>query len=296
MIPPAGAPQILELRPDQIEIGDRLRPVDRDHVAFIRQSIEAMGQLQEVVVRPPAEGAGAFRLVAGAHRVVACGDLGRPVRARVEPISDDQARMLEVDENLARHDLTELDRSFFLVRRKELWERLYPEAKKGGNRRGSDQTDKVDRLVPAFADHLSAKLGLDARTVRRAIARYRHLAPSLRTRLAGTPIARKKAELDRLVTLPYPQQEAVVDRILGTEGDPETGDGRVEPDCRTVGMALRKLGLQRAGKKTDEAPADAALRRFKVLWESVPAARAGILQHLADVGAKLPARSRGVRA
>jgi ParB family transcriptional regulator, chromosome partitioning protein len=39
----------------------------------------------------------------------------------------------EIDENLVRTDLNLLERAEHLLRRKELYERLHPETRKGGN-------------------------------------------------------------------------------------------------------------------------------------------------------------------
>jgi ParB family transcriptional regulator, chromosome partitioning protein len=209
--------RVTELRPDQIDIGPRLRPVDPDHVAFIATSMADAGQLQPVVVRPPDEGTnGPYRLVMGAHRVEACRLLGHQVRVVVRPMSDAQAALAEVDENLARHDLTELDRSAFMATRKRLYVTLHPETGHGRAKKG--KVDKNVHLIPSFADDVAAKLGIDARTVRRAVHRFEHIAPEVRARIAGTAIARKAADLDELAKIVLPEQQmARVERVLKGE-------------------------------------------------------------------------------
>jgi len=271
------------LRVDQIEVGVRLRPVDPDHVEWLARSMQETGrQLQPVVVRPPTDPDDKpFRLIAGAHRVAACARLGWQVRCAIVDVSDDQAALMEADENLARHDLTELDRSYTLVRRKEVYERLYPQARRGGKRRGTDQSDKIVALIPGFTKDVSEKLGISRRSMERAIARYRNLAPGLHERLAGTPTSRRKTELDALTRLPPERQIVVADLLLAANGP------------KSVAEALRQVNQGQPTTVTPEDPAKATARRFSVLWsKATPAGREAILLLLVDMGVSLPKKGR----
>ncbi len=274
--------RVIELQPGQIEIGPRIRPVDPDQVEWLIQSMKQTGrQLQPIGVRAPEKEEGKYRLVLGAHRVASLTALAWPIRAELLDITDDEAVVLEADENLARHDLTPLDRSYTLARRKEAYERLHPETAQGKGR--AKQNDK--NVVLPFTADVAKKLGLDRRTIERAIARFQHLAPGLHERIAPTAIARKKSELDLLVDLDPDVQGQVVDLILSGE--------TTAP--RSVSAALRRLH----GDPTDETedPARAAVRRFVTLWQKAPeAGRQAILQWLSDSKIKLPKRSAGERS
>lgn len=221
-----------EFDPDDIDLGTRLRAIDPDHVAFIAESIRDAGQLQAVVVRPPVEGTnGHVRLIVGAHRVEACRLLGRKVRVVVRPLTDDQAALAEIDENLARHDLTELDRAAFIAVRKDIYLRAHPEAGQGKAKKG--KPDKNVPLVPSFAEDLAGRLNIDARTVNRAVRRYRDISPEVRRRIAGTWLARRGVELDALARLPQAEQMARVVAVL---------DDKTATSIRAAARAISRGG------------------------------------------------------
>lgn len=275
-----GAPsRVIELRAEQIELGARIRPVDPDQVAWIKQSMEDTGhQLQPIAVRPPLTEGGKYRLVLGAHRVAALGELAVPIRAEVLDITDDESVLLEADENLARHDLTELDRSYTLARRKDVYERLHPETASGKGR--SKQNDK--NVAVSFTRATAEKLGVDKRSIERAIGRFKRLAPGLHERIAPTSLARKKSELDLLVSLAPEIQEQVVDLILSADAQAPRG----------VSEALRRVNGEPPSESED--PSRKAIRQFVSLWEKSPQdGRQAILQWLADNKIKLPKRSGG---
>ncbi|MBR0644020.1 ParB N-terminal domain-containing protein [Plastoroseomonas hellenica] len=202
---------------DEIEIGPRLRLVDEDHAAFIAQSFAEAGQLTPVEVRPHPDAKSKFkyRLTAGAHRMAAAKMAGFDgIRVEVREVSEVEARLREIDENLCRHELTELDRAVFLAERKKVWLQLHPETGAGGKRRGGDQNDKSVALFPAFSKATADKLGISRRSVERAVRRSEALDNKVRAQLAGTRWARRGSELDALTRHPKDVQRKIVALLL----------------------------------------------------------------------------------
>lgn len=125
---------LLSIPLDRVTVGPRLRPVDADYVALLAASMAETGQHTPVDVGP-ADAEGRHPLIAGAHRHAAATAAGLPtLLARVFTGSDDARKLLEIDENLLRRELNELDRAVFLAARKDIYERLYPETRHGGAR------------------------------------------------------------------------------------------------------------------------------------------------------------------
>src|SRR5215472_2951573 len=97
------------MNPNDIIIGERLRPLNAERVAELERSIAAIGLETPITIRHTE---GKPMLIAGAHRLQAVKNLGWteiPVR---EFDGDDRvARMWEISENLHRAELTVLERS-----------------------------------------------------------------------------------------------------------------------------------------------------------------------------------------
>jgi ParB-like chromosome segregation protein Spo0J len=99
-----------------VEVGERMRPVDPETVEAIAESIEAVGLLHPIGVKPaPEGGADSYRLIYGLHRLEAmarCAERGVPdaefVLAVIYPpdMADDDCRAAEVIENLMRRELS----------------------------------------------------------------------------------------------------------------------------------------------------------------------------------------------
>ena len=74
------------------------------------------------------------RLISGLHRLEAFRALKRrTIPAVVLALGRDEAQLCEIDENLARNNLNLLERAEHLCRRKEIYERLHPETRRGGD-------------------------------------------------------------------------------------------------------------------------------------------------------------------
>ncbi|MFT9018004.1 ParB/RepB/Spo0J family partition protein [Acetobacter malorum] len=157
-----------------IDVGERLRGVDDDAAAVIAASMQEQGQRTPIEVRKVGK---RYRLIAGAHRMRALALAGIDTAFAVIVKADDlQAQLLEIDENICRRELSPLDKATFLARRKEVYEELHPETKHGGDRK-SDQVDSLVHLIPSFTEATAQKLGFDARSIRRSVARYTNIVP-----------------------------------------------------------------------------------------------------------------------
>lgn len=181
---------------DQILVEDRLRSVNPDHAALIAESFRANGQMTPIEVRRDEDGK--FVLVAGAHRLEAAklAEMDQ-IAAIVTDFGRDEARLREIDENLCRRDLTELDRATFLAERKAVWARLNPEAIVFKNKKSRTNLSTIG----TFAEEVAERLGLSRRTIDRAIRRHTALCASAKDILAHSKWADNGAVLDGLSKL-----------------------------------------------------------------------------------------------
>jgi len=95
--------EIREIEIDKLVPGTyRLRPVDQNVVKELARSIGHVGLLQPILVRPTL--GEQFQVVFGLHRLHACRQLGMAtVKAIVRPLSNDDAFLTSVAENLQRN-------------------------------------------------------------------------------------------------------------------------------------------------------------------------------------------------
>jgi ParB family chromosome partitioning protein len=220
------------LKLDDIEIADRLRDADPAHVAALAESIGQIGLQVPIRVRIDREGA--YHLIAGLHRIEACRMAGlNEIECLIEDgLNALSARMIEIDENLIRHELNPLDRATFLAERKRIYEELHPETRAGvaggKARQGRKSATAIFAVAngsqegaSTFSEDVATRTRLNARTVRRAVEVHSRLAPEVRRRLSGTHIAQKEGELFALSRQSPERQIRIVDLVLA-EGGPKT--------------------------------------------------------------------------
>lgn len=266
--------ELIQLDPLLIDFGDRLREVDQDWAAILAETFRRDGQVrQPIEVRRPIEG-GRYRLVTGAHRVTGAILAELPViNALVFEGSDLEAELREIEENLVRHELTELDKATFLARHKAVHEALHPEVKHGGDRRKKQADKDVHLTAHPLAERFSAvaarKMGVDERTIRRSVARYAALSPAIRTRISGTWVAENGAAMDDLIGRGNPltasEQHAVLDLLL----EPTSKIRNVNAALRQLRalpppdeVALQLEGLKKAWKRATHRDARKAFLAF----------------------------------
>lgn len=270
-----------------IDVVDRLRPVDPDWVEVIAASMAERGQDQPIVVRP--DGENRFRLVVGAHRLDGAWRLEWPaIRCEVRNLSDAEARLAEIDENLARRELGPLDRALFLSERKRVWEALHPDTQHGGDRRSGgikSQRLRLDRGLPTperFSKSAARKTGLSERAVQLALELGSGLVPEAIAVMRGTRLAENASALLRIAR-EAPADQVVLANLLASR------------QARTLDHARALAGLPAPVKRRRiEAPEARAAREDRlyttvsaIIEEASPAFRARVadfLVLLAEVG------------
>lgn len=107
---------------EDIIVGETRRELDRSAVNRLADSIEQIGLRHPITVREKGD---KYHLIAGRHRLEACRKLGREhVPAIIVKMTNDEARLWEIAENLHRSDLKKLDRDEQLAEWIRLTERI----------------------------------------------------------------------------------------------------------------------------------------------------------------------------
>ena len=224
---------------------DRMRKLRPEVVAALAESIAAIGQGEPIIVRPR-EGGG-YWLVAGLHRLQACRKLKREtIRAEVQDVDEDTARLIEIDENLVRADLTPAERAEHVGRRKELYERLHPKTKQGGAPGKAGGGKKAqDPKMRSFVDHTAAITGKGRATVARDATRAKTIV--VLGDIVDTSLDRGD-ELDALTKLAPDEQRQLAARAQAGE--------RVSAKARVKQLARaereRVLGAKQLALPTKE--------------------------------------------
>jgi ParB family transcriptional regulator, chromosome partitioning protein len=239
---------VTELRLDQIEVNDdRLRPVSETAVLAIAQSIKEHGLLYPLTVRRLPQGR--FELVDGGHRMAALTEIGEataPVRCYEGPASS--IRMIEIDANLARADLSDLDRAIHLASRHREFLAEYPHAAQGHVGAAHRWHATGNSPLHSFATMTAAQTGMTPRKVRDYIQ-------------AGEALDKVAAEQLRS----SPHRVFVNDLIAFGRADPDA-----RPDALRAFASGEAKKLSKALKGPVKAPvnatAEAAFKALRTAW------------------------------
>lgn len=178
-----------ELAVAAIEEGSRLRVVSEAGVESLIASIEALGAMKDPIhVRRVRHRDNALVLIAGGHRLEAARRLGwATITAKVWEMNDDQASLMEIDDNLAGAEMDVLDTARFLATRKEVYERLHPETARGvaGALARHSATDMMS--VASFVTTTAEKFGQSERNIRRLVSAGSRLTGPDYTALRSAP-------------------------------------------------------------------------------------------------------------
>lgn len=172
-------PRIEMMAVGSIFVGPRHRTPTDAAVSMLAESIKQHGLQQPITVRLVNDAVidgevweNAAYLVAGAHRLAACKQLGWTEIPCIEVTADDlKAEMLEITENLHRCDLTKEERDRQIRRYAELLEaRKAAEAQSRQNVAiESRREDGKGHRPKGVASQIAEETGLNVRTVQRVL-------------------------------------------------------------------------------------------------------------------------------
>jgi len=247
------------VRVADIVIGSRLRPVSAAGVDSLIASITETGVMKDAIhLRKKKDGS--LHLLAGAHRTEAARRLGwDEIEAKIwADVTDDWARLIEIDDNLAGAEMNALDTAVFLATRKAVYERLHPETKQGvagGLARQGSATELSS--VAAFAVATAEKFNMTDRQVRKIVAAGSKLGPDEVAKLRAAPRQVSLKDLIEISKISQPTDRYDVVRLLS------------EGSAKSAAEAARNL------KPGSAAPVDAneaAFRALMAAWKRAPAA------------------------
>ena len=182
-----------------------------EDVREIANSISEVGLLNPITVDDE------YTLIAGLHRLEAAKLLGwAEIECTISRLRGLQAELAEIDENFVHAGLSPVDYGELLLRRKEVYEKLHPETKNGGDRKSEDFRTKNFRSdsVKSFAQDTAEKLGVSPRTVELQVQMARNLTPEAKEIIRDTKITKSDAlKLSRLS--PAQQLEAASQLVSG---------------------------------------------------------------------------------
>lgn len=244
-------------------VGHRLRPVTDAGVESLIASIGETGVMKDAIhVRKKKDGA--LHLIAGGHRLEAGRRLGwDDIEAKVwADVTDDWARLIEIDDNLAGAEMNPLDTAVFLAARKAVYERLHPEAKRGGDHKSpafKNQTDIVS--VASFVRATADKFGLSDRHVFRLLAAGSALTPIEAKELRAAPRQITLKDLGELAKLSISfERSAVISALVD-------GKAKSAADARKLWKA-RESGVEPIVKD----PVEQGFKALTAAWARAPLA------------------------
>jgi len=273
---------ITEMPVDEIDMGNRLRPVSAAGVEALKTSIRELGVIKDPIHVRKLKKGGKIVLLAGGHRLTAARELRdegvegyETIKVTCWSCNDDFAQLMEIDDNLAGAELSALDTAVFLARRKAVYERMHPEAKAQiGAGLVAKRWDTAETIsVVSFAEAIAEQMGVTPRHVRNFIR-------------AGQALGAK--EVVDLRKAPKPV--GVVDLMqLGKIADPVTRydvvDLMSKGEAKSAADAVRQVKAARGEGPAPKDATDAAHTRLSDAWTRAnKAARRRFLEeHGADV-------------
>lgn len=115
----ASGAQVIDIDPNLIDpsfIRDRLNDVAGEEFEAFKAGLAESGQQVPILIRPRPDNPGRYQTAYGHRRIAALRALGRPVKAIVRELSDEELIIAQGKENTDRKDLSFIERALFAAR------------------------------------------------------------------------------------------------------------------------------------------------------------------------------------
>jgi ParB family chromosome partitioning protein len=235
-----------------IKFGRRNRGYNFAKVKELAQSIEEIGLLHPIIIDAD------DNLIAGLHRLEAANVLGwEVIPASVIEVSVLEKEIAEIDENLIRAELTELEKADLLCRAKAIYELRHPESKRLEKVKHNLKQYSTDATIiseseknndnTGFTDYAAVKLDKAQSSIRQSLQISKTITPEVKELIKNTPIADNKTELLSLAHI-EPEKQLEVVGIL------KNGNAK---KVKEAIYQVRKDKFQSSLKKADMATATA---------------------------------------
>lgn len=195
----------------------KVRPGRRDAapeaVETLAESIAENGLMNPITVDA------GYNLIAGLHRLEATKLLGwTEIECSILDVDDLHAELAEIDENLIRTNLSDLELSKLLVRRKQIYEVLHPETiarnEPGHVSNHVSSSDNLSSENKSFSQDAAEKLGVSPRTIERWIQIARDLTPEAKEILQHSDKKISQQNLLKLTHLDPEHQEEAAEQLV----------------------------------------------------------------------------------
>jgi hypothetical protein len=266
----------VDIKLDEIAIPTgRSRALQPAKVDEIAESMKAVGPLQNIIVRRIQARAPGHRyeLIAGEHRLEGARKAGLiTIGCTVLPeeTTDEEAELIEIDENLKRAELNEAEAMLIIARRKEIYEKRFPETKHGGDRSSS----RSENLRAGFVKETAKAMGKGRSTVAKKLTRVKKLGKAMVATIKGTSLNTPE-QMEALAKLTETERQDVVNRAKAGDKitlktgvfritNPTTGEERTIPlQVTEIEPKPRKVTVQVThSEPNEEAAAQEEQQRF----------------------------------
>jgi ParB-like chromosome segregation protein Spo0J len=250
---------------NQIHTDNRLRNLNNDFIWLLAHSMRTGGLIEPIVVRQDTDQD--FSLVSGLHRLEAARSLKwTEVPCRIIGSDHAAARLIEIDANLVRLELSPAERAYHLLERKEGHDFISvdPRVKAANcaNRALGRRFDAEALASPSFTEETALLAGISQRSVQRQLAVAVELGQGDLRLIAGSSLDIWK-ELYALVRLPAEDRDILIKRAAG--GEQVTATHYTKDKWRKQRSASR---TQDAGLTEELSAAESTtLHKLQRLWQ-----------------------------
>lgn len=203
---------IREIPISDIVVGERSQELDDAWVSALASMIEHEGLINPITVW---DDEGVIRLAAGNHRLAAIIQNGqKAISAHFSNAkSFEEAKIIEVAENIARKELNAYGRARHLFDLMSAQEKLHPQLKKGGDKQTGEGRENLTAIL-AVRSEIADKVGLSDRSIRRDVAVWKGLTPASRETVKATWLADHQAGLQQLSAQSPKVQKKICDLLF----------------------------------------------------------------------------------